>query len=82
MIIALFLLYIIIEALVEMVFMKRLSNDYNITKENKDRAFFNFAVLSAFWPISIPVALVAANAIGDDSCNELNNGGDSEDDLS
>lgn len=79
--IILFLLYVVIEAFVEMVFLKRLSNDGNISKEDKDRAFFNFAVLSAFWPISIPVALVAANAIGDDSCNELNNGGDSVDDL-
>ena len=78
----LFLLYVVIEAFVEMIFLKRLSNDNDMSKEDKDRAFFNFAVLSAFWPISIPVALVAANAIGDDSCNELNHGGDSEDDLS
>lgn len=64
-----------------MIYPKRLSNDNDMSKEDKDRAFFNFAVLSAFWPISIPVALVTANATGYDSCDKFDDGGNSENDL-
>lgn len=71
-----FLLYVVIEAFVEMIFLKRLSNDSDMSKEDKDRAFFNFAVLAAFWPIAIPAALIAAEAVGDDSHEEFESGGD------
>lgn len=78
----LFLLYVVIEAFVEMIFLKRLSNDNDMSKEDKDRASFNFAILSAFWPIAILIALITVNTVGDDSYDEFESGGDSEDDLS
>lgn len=72
----LFILYIIIEAFVEMIFLRRLSNDDTISGEDKDRLFIRFAAFSAFWPITVPTALIAENLIGYTSCDEHNDEGD------
>lgn len=64
--IILFLIYIVIEAWIEMSFMKRLGSDASKTAEEKDLAYRNFAIVAAFWPVTILITLIAMCFYGGD----------------
>lgn len=62
--VVLFLIYILVEAWIEMIFMKRLGSDSSMTPEEKTAAYRNFAIFAALWPVTVPFVLITISLYG------------------